>query len=198
MDTPHVRLQALPQPSPTRRPGFPSWSWVGWSAKASLDGGELKELPSNLENLIIELNNGEFVQLDDFYSTGHLGEGAATYPRALHFDAIVLPTEAFKGLRNANGLPSAPKESELRRDMSRNKYAEFEVESVEEEKKGWRLLEEGIWSAVVLTMRDTREITCLIVKWEEGRASRVGMCYLEEVRGGEMKIEWNKRWVCLV
>jgi hypothetical protein len=74
--------------------------------------------------------------------------------------------------------------------MWRNKYAEFEVESAEEEKEGWTLLEEGTWSAIVLTMRVTREITCLVVRWKEGRASRVGICYLEEVGGGKMEIEW--------
>lgn len=193
---PQYGYKPIPSRLPRRRSGFPSWSWVGWAAKASLDGEELKKLPSNLENLTIELNNGELVNLEDLYCKDVRNDGPARHPKALHFDAIVLPTEAFKRLRHAKGPPTPPKEDEGRA-MWRNKYAEFDGGSVEDEREGWRYLEEGTWSAIILTMRDPTEITCLVVGWEDGKASRVGICYLENAEGCEMKVEWQKRRVCL-
>jgi hypothetical protein len=100
-----LNLQVDSQRRPRRRLGFPSWSWVGWAAKASLPWFDVDAHPSNLANPTIELNNGEKVALQNFYSNSFSADSPSTYPRALHFDAHVLPPETFKLLRDKSLRP---------------------------------------------------------------------------------------------
>jgi hypothetical protein len=183
-----------------RRPRFPSWSWVGWDGEATVPEFENNQGHcSNLGTPIIELNNGENVALRDFYSNSFSADSPSTYPRALHFDAYVLPPKAFELYRHKT------LDYGMKIEIQRKSYAEIRYihlsERPEKDRDILRYLREGLWSCIVLSTSNQhqfQEVSLLVVKWEGDSAHRVGVIVLGQYKGREITITSPKRRICLV
>lgn len=92
---------------PRRRPGFPSWSWVGWAGEIQYEkrssSGSPRHLHSEVEFGFVETGSGSDVSLFGYIAMAKVGSHDIAKPPAIHIQALALPAAAFS--YNASETP---------------------------------------------------------------------------------------------
>lgn len=84
---------------PSRRPGFPSWSWAGWAGGVQYQkmssAGRRRHFSREVKSVYIEVEGGSKVRLSAYIDMVKGVPQESNSPPAIHIKALALPTSAF-------------------------------------------------------------------------------------------------------